>query len=158
MRTIALFAAVLVVASTAGCVRVHRDPATGNADVDVESPLKRGEDWSGTVTGRDMHLSASGTVRAVIEGDNTVTTIVLTGLQPRGRHPWHLHEGTCATGGPIFGDPNAYAPLTVGDDGRAEGSARLVNLKLNEARKYHANVHASQSNMGTIIACGDVTD
>jgi hypothetical protein len=158
MRTIALFATALVVAVTAGCFRVQRDPATGNADIDVESPLKRGEDWKGTVTGRDMYSSATGTVRAHVEGGNTVTTIVLTGLPPRGRHPWHLHDGTCATGGPIFGDPNAYTPLNVGDDGRAEGTARLINLKLNEARKYHANVHASTSNLGTIIACGDVTD
>lgn len=158
MRRITLLAAACIVAGMAGCVRVQRDPATGNADIDVESPGKRGEDWKGTITGRDMYSSATGTVRANVEGGNTVTTIVVTGLPPRGRHPWHLHEGTCATGGPIFGDPAAYTPLSVGDDGRAEGSARLINLKLNEARKYHANVHASPSNMGTIIACGDVKD
>ena len=52
MRTIALFATALVVAGTTGCLRVQRDPATGNADVDVESPLKRGEDWKGTEIGR----------------------------------------------------------------------------------------------------------
>ncbi len=158
MRTIALFAAALVVAGTAGCVRVHRDPATGNADVDVESPLKRGEDWRGTVTGRDVYSTVTGTVRAHVEGDNTVTTIVLSGLTPGRQHPWHLHEGTCETGGPIFGHPDAYTPLQVGNDGRAEGTARLVNLKLNEARKYHANVHLSADNLGTIIACGNVTD
>ena len=158
MRTLALFAAACVVAGTIGCVRVHRDPATGNADVDVESPLKRGEDWSGNVAGRGTFTAVTGTVRAHIEGDNTTATIRLSGLPPRGHHPWHLHEGTCETGGPIFGSPNAYAPLHVGDDGSAESTARLINLKLNEARKYHANVHASPSNMGTIIACGNVTD
>jgi len=158
MRTLALFAAACVVVGTAGCVRVQRDPATGNADIDVESPLKKGEDWNGNVTGRGNFTGVSGTVRAVVDGDNTTTTIRLSGLPAGGHHPWHLHEGTCETGGPIFGDPNAYTPLHVGDDGRAEGTARLVNLKLNESRKYHANVHASASNLGTIIACGNVTD
>src|SRR3712207_6150976 len=158
MRTLALLAAACVVAGTAACVRVQRDPATGNADVDVESPLKRGEDWNATVTGRGTYTAVSGTMRASVDGGNTTATVRLQGLQPRAHHPWHIHEGTCETGGPIFGDPNAYAPLHVGDDGTAEGTARLVNLKLNEARKYHANVHASPSNMGTIIACGNVTD
>ena len=147
-----------VLAATAGCVRVQRDPATGNADVDVESPLKRGEDWHGNVTGRDMYSAVTGTVRAAVEGANTTATIRLTGLQPGAHHPWHIHEGTCETGGPIYGDPNAYTPLHVGNEGSAEGTARLINLKLNEARKYHANVHLSASNMGTIIACGNVTD
>jgi hypothetical protein len=158
MRTIALLAAACVVAGSAACVRVHRDPATGNADVDVESPLKRGEDWSGTLAGRGTYTSVTGTVRASVEGDNTTTTIRVSGLPPRAHMPWHIHEGTCETGGPIWGDPNAYAPLHVGDDGTAEGTARLVNIKLNEARKYHANVHASATNMGTIVACGNVTD
>jgi hypothetical protein len=158
MRTLALFAAACVIAGTTGCVRVHRDPATGNADVDVESPLKRGEDWNGSVTGRGSYTAITGTVRARVEGDHTTTTITLSGLTPGGHHPWHIHEGTCETGGPIWGDQNAYAPLHVGNDGRAEGTARLLNLKLNEAKKYHANVHASASNMATIIACGNVTD
>jgi hypothetical protein len=158
MRTLALLAAACVVAGTAACVRVQRDPATGNADVDVESPLKRGEDWNAALAGRGAFTAITGTLRASVDGENTTATIRLTGLQPRSHHPWHIHEGTCETGGPIFGDPNWYAPLHAGDDGTAEGTARLVNLKLNEARKYHANVHASPSNMGTIIACGNVTD
>jgi hypothetical protein len=158
MRTFALFTAACVLAGTVGCVRVARDPATGNADVDVESPLKRGEDWGGNVTGRGAYTGVTGTVRATVDGGNTMTTIRLTGLVPGGHHPWHIHEGTCETGGPIYGDPNAYSLLHVGNDGSVEGTARLVNLKLNEARKYHANVHLSASNLGTIIACGDITD
>ena len=87
MRTIALFAAALVVAGATGCVRVHRDPATGNADVDVESPLKRGEDWSGSLAGRGTYTNVTGTVRASVEGDNTTTTIRVTGLPPRAYVP-----------------------------------------------------------------------
>jgi hypothetical protein len=158
MRTLALFAAACVIAGTVACVRVARDPATGNADIDVESPLKRGEDWSGNIAGRGPYAGASGTVRVSVEANHTTATIRLSGLPAGGHHPWHLHEGTCDTGGPIWGPADAYTPLHVGNDGSAEGTARLQNLKLNEARKYHANVHLSTSNLGTIIACGDVTD
>ena len=158
MRTLALLTAACVIAGTTGCVRVNRDPVTGNADVDVESPLKRGEDWSGNVAGRSTFTGITGTVRARVEGGNTTATIRLTGLTPGGHHPWHLHEGTCETGGPIVGNPEAYTPLHVGNDGSAEATARLTSLRLNEAQKYHANVHLSAGNMGTVIACGNVTD
>lgn len=158
MRTFAVVVAACVLAGTVGCVRVARDPGTGNADIDVESPLKRGEDWSGNIAGRSMYPNVRGTVRVVVDGGNSTITTRVTGLQPGGHHPWHLHEGTCETGGPIYGAREAYSPLHVGNDGTAEGTARLVDLKLNEARKYHVNIHLSASNMGTIIACGDVTD
>jgi hypothetical protein len=158
MRTIALLAAVLVVAGTAGCVRVHRDPATGNADVDVESPLKTGEGWKANIAGRGSWTGASGTSTAKVEGNNTVVTLVLTGLPQGGPYPWHVHDGTCETGGPIVGDATAYPPLMVGADGRAEANARLLNLKLNEAKKYHINVHRSPTDQATIIACGELDD
>jgi hypothetical protein len=158
MRTLALALAVCVVGGSVGCVRVHRDPATGAADVDVESPLKTGEDWNANVTGRSMWQGISGRAQAKLEGDNTHVTFVLTGLPAGGPYPWHVHEGTCETGGPIVGDPAVYPPLTVGTDGRAEANTRLINLRLNEARKYHVNVHRSPSDLATIIACGELDD
>jgi hypothetical protein len=158
MRTLALVLAACVVTGSAGCVRVHRDPATGNADVDVENPLKSGENWKANITGRGQWTGASGTATARVEGDNTLATLVLSGLPQGGPYPWHVHDGTCETGGPIVGDANAYPPLMVGADGRAEANARLLNLKLNEAKKYHVNVHRSPSDLATIIACGELDD
>jgi hypothetical protein len=158
MRTLALILAASVLAGSSGCVRVHRDPVTGNADVDVENPLKSGEDWNAKIAGRDTWSGASGTAAVRVEGANSLVTLVLQGLPPGGPHPWHVHDGTCATGGPIVGDAAAYTPLTVGADGRTEGSARLLNLKLNEAKKYHINVHRSTTDLATIIACGELSD
>lgn len=158
MRTLALVLAACVVAGSTGCVRVHRDPATGNADIDVENPLKSGENWKATIAGRSMWTGASGTATARVEGDNTLATLVLTGLPRGGPYPWHVHEGTCDTGGPIVGDPTVYPPLMVGVDGRTEANARLLNLKLNEAKKYHINVHRSPTDLATIIACGELDD
>ncbi|MDQ3950044.1 MAG: superoxide dismutase family protein [Gemmatimonadota bacterium] len=158
MRTLALVLAACVAAGSAGCVRVSRDPVTGNADIDVENPVKSGEDWKANITGRGMWTGASGTATARVEGGNTLVMLVLTGLPPGGPYPWHVHDGTCETGGPIVGDPAAYAPLTVGADGRAEANARLLNFKLNEAKKYHVNVHRSAGDLATIIACGQLDD
>jgi hypothetical protein len=158
MRTLALALAACVAAGSAGCVRVHRDPATGNADIDVENPLKSGETWKANITGRAMWTGASGTATARVEGSNTLVTLVLTGLPPGGPYPWHVHDGTCETGGPIVGDATAYPPLMVGADGRAEANARLLGLKLNEAKKYHVNVHRSPTDLATIIACGQLDD
>jgi hypothetical protein len=158
MRTVALVLAACVTAASLGCVRVARDPATGNADIDVETPLKSGENWKGTLAGRADWTGTSGTATARVEGDNTLSTIVLTGLPAGGPYPWHVHDGTCETGGPVVGEATAYPPLMVGADGRAEASARLLGLKLNEAKKYHVNVHRSPTDLPTIIACGDLDD
>lgn len=158
MRSLALVLAACVVAGSTGCLRVHRDPATGNADVDVENPLKSGESWKGNVTGRNTWTGASGTATARVEGNNTLTTLVLTGLPSGGPYPWHVHDGTCETGGPIVGDATAYPPLMVGADGRTEANARLLGIKLNEAKKYHVNVHRSPTDLATIIACGELDD
>jgi hypothetical protein len=47
--------------------------------------------------------------------------------------------------------------LQVGSAGTASANTNL-NLMLNEAKDYFVNVHASASDMQTIIACGDLDD
>src|SRR5215218_8687918 len=121
-----------------GCVRFHRDPVTGKVDTDVESPLKKGEDWDARLTGQAAFPSVSATARAAVLNNETNVTISLTGGTAGASHPWHVHSGSCASGGPIVGDPAAYPPLSVGSVGRAEASAR-IGVKLNEATPYHVN-------------------
>ena len=50
-----------------------------------------------------------------------------------------------------------YPPLVVASNGTATATANL-STKLNEAKNYIINIHASPTNMGTIIACGDYND
>ncbi|HKG95172.1 MAG TPA: hypothetical protein VKA84_24860 [Gemmatimonadaceae bacterium] len=149
---------VLVLACLSlGCVRFHRDPVTGRVDTDVESPLKKGEDWSASLTGKAAFPSVFATARAAVLGNETNVTITLTGGTAGASYPWYVHQGTCASGGPIVGDQSAYPALTIGSQGRAEATARL-SVKLNEASSYHVAVHASPSDMGTIVACGNLED
>ena len=148
---------LLLACLTAGCVRFHRDPVTGKVDTDVESPLKKGEDWNARLAGKDAFPGVSATARAAVLNDETNVTITMTGGSAGTSYPWHVHTGTCATGGPIVGDAAAYPPISIGSEGRGEASAR-VPVKLNEATKYHVNIHRSFSDMGTIVACGNLED
>jgi len=50
-----------------------------------------------------------------------------------------------------------WLSLVVGSDGTATAMAHF-SPKLNEASNYIVNVHASPTNLGTIVACGDYND
>jgi hypothetical protein len=157
MRLAALTLAFI--AATAACsrtVKVETDPKTGRTDVDVQ---KAGtpETWSGTLSavgGSGITGTASGTTAH----DSTHVMVNITGATPGATLPWHVHDGKCGDASPpVVGDAAAYPPLVVGPDGKASGMAHIT-VKLNEARNYIINVHASPTNMGTIVACGDFND
>ncbi len=156
MRRIML-AAVAAAALTTACVRTAVDPVTGRMDVDVESPTKQGEEWTANVAGQGAFASLTGrTVARVIAGQTT-TTVNISGGVPGSRHPWHIHSGNCGTGGPIVGDPNAYPPIVIGEDGTGTATAQVM-VQLNEAQRYHVNFHESAANLATIVACGQLDD
>lgn len=154
MRHTALLLAAFV---AVGCVRTSTNPATGKIDVDVESPSKTGEDWTAKLAGMGSFAHLSGESKVLVNQGSSSATISLMGAMSGARHPWHVHEGKCGTGGPIVGNPSAYAPLVVGSDGRATASADLT-VALDEAYDYHVNVHESSANMANIIACGNLDD
>jgi hypothetical protein len=73
----------------------------------------------------------------------------------RGTHPWHIHTGTCATGGGILGDGAACPPLRPGSNGAASALAHIA-VQLVPGDNYHVNVHRSPQALGEIIGCGDL--
>ena len=154
MRKMGFLLATLLVG---GCVRTSTNPATGKVDVDVESPTKKGEDWGARLNSTPAYPGVSGEVKVTVVNSQTDATITVTGLAAGGTYPWHIHSGHCPNTGGIIGDPSAYPPLTVGGDGIARGSAHL-NVGLQESKDYAVNVHASPSNLATIVACGDLAD
>jgi superoxide dismutase, Cu-Zn family len=147
----------IIACVAAACVRTATNPASGTVDVDVESPTKQGEDWKGTLRGQDMYTNVGGETTALVYEGETQSTVNITGATPGATHPWHIHEGDCGSGGPIVGNPSAYPPLVVGNDGTASASARIT-VQLNEAKHYFVNVHASPTNLATIVACGSISD
>jgi hypothetical protein len=156
MRIGQIAVAFLLMAACTKAVKVDVDPKTGKTDVDVQTPGQP-EDWKGTLSavgGSGITGSATGTTAR----DSTHVTITVSGAQAGATLPWHVHQGKCGdANAPVVGDASLYPPLVVGADGRATATAH-VPVKLEEARDYIVNVHASPANMGTIVACGDYDD
>lgn len=69
--------------------------------------------------------------------------------------PWHVHFGTCGSGGDIVGDDLAYPRLNTGSGGMASAAAR-ISFDLDEDEPYHVNIHESDAALQNIIACGDL--
>jgi hypothetical protein len=139
------------------CARVQTEPATGEVDLDVESPSQRGEEWTGELSGQGPGSAITGTFRALAVDGKTEVSVSLNGAVPNSTHPWHVHEGACNSGGAIVGDSTAYPVLQVGSAGTASANVSL-NLMLNEASDYYVDVHNSSTDAQTIIACGDLDD
>jgi hypothetical protein len=85
----------------------------------------------------------------------TEASVAITNAAPGGVHPWHVHIGRCGADQGILGPPEAYEPLKVNKQGRADATAEL-QLPVPRSGEYFVNVHASASNMKTIIACGNL--
>lgn len=156
MRIATLAVAFLLAAGCSKTVKVETDPKTGRTDVDVQKPGEP-EGWKGTLSpvgGSGINGTASGSTA----NDMTHVTVSITGATPGATLPWHVHDGKCGDATqPIVGSVSAYPPMVVGSDGRATATAH-VSVKLNEAKNYIINVHASPANLGTIVACGDFND
>jgi hypothetical protein len=114
-------------------------------------------------TGRSLSASMLGTgnyegraaVAVNTTDGSTAATISLAGDQSGSVRPWHVHTGTCGSGGGIVGAAAAYPPLSVGGNGRATAEAR-VNVGLQAGQNYHVNIHESPSNLGNVIACAEL--
>ena len=87
--------------------------------------------------------------------DRTQAQVSLANAVPGGLHPWHVHRGRCGQDQGIFGPADAYKPLKVGGDGRASSKADL-SVTSPKTGEYFVNVHASATNMRTIVACGNL--
>lgn len=111
--------------------------------------------WSGMVMGKDdSKIHGMATMK---EGkDNTTEVVVkLTGDTPSTTRPWHVHVGSCTKAGAPLGGGKPYSPMVGDAKGAAEGKATLA-LALPDTGSYYVNIHESSTNMGKIVACGDL--
>ena len=153
---LAISAALLAISGCSQTPKVESDPERGAVDVDVERSGEA-ETWSARLDAVGGS-GVTGSATATDMNDATHATITIMGSRGGGVHPWHIHEGRCGDANPpIVGPASAYPPLNVGSGGGATAQAH-VPVELNEAKNYIVNVHASPTNLGTIIACGDLDD
>lgn len=130
-----------------------REDEDGDIDFDAT-------DWTAQISSRGTpDVEGSATARSVgIEGGSGTASasIEIHGATPGARYPWHVHPGTCATGGPILGEANDYPVLVAEADGTDEATA-AISAGMDDESRYHVNVHRSPSDL-TVISCGDLVD
>lgn len=104
----------------------------------------------------DLPLGGSVDVTSTATGASA--SVTLTQGEAGSEYPWHIHEGTCDSGaqGPIVGDASAYTPLRPDETGQARATAEL-SVPLSAMGSYYVNVHASPDDLGTIVACGELS-
>jgi hypothetical protein len=115
--------------------------------------------WNGTLaTPPDLAgaLDVKGTAwMAPNASQSTVVHVSISNAAPGGVHPWHVHSGTCGSQGEQLGPTDAYKMLRVGDAGTATADATLpITMPTNGS--YYVDVHASATNMSTVVACGNL--
>ena len=98
---------------------------------------------------------SSSTVNGTAGVKGSSAWVKLTGGTAGATYPWHVHVGTCGTNGPVFGSASAYKPVTIGSDGKGDSKATL-SMPLPDTGSYYVNIHASASDMKTIVSCGNL--
>jgi hypothetical protein len=86
----------------------------------------------------------------------TLAHIEIANALKGARYPWHVHTGHCGLDqGVLATEADAYPVLKVGGNGTAKADADL-RLPVPKTGQYYVDVHASPTNMQTIIACGNM--
>ncbi|MEO5511200.1 MAG: hypothetical protein ABIV28_00020 [Longimicrobiales bacterium] len=111
-------------------------------------------DWSASLSSRNNSgITGTAGVQSAVIGSGM--RISIRGATSGAAHPWHVHAGPCSASGGIMGSPSSYPALTIAADGTATANV-TINAPLTEGNTYSVNVHRSASDMGTIVACGEL--
>jgi hypothetical protein len=156
--SLSLFAASCIDDDDDGTLVVVPPADTGTGSGSSEPPPATLE-WRAAIISNDvLQWSVTGSATVLQVAGNTAFTasISLRNDLTGTARPWHVHFGTCATGGGIVGDDAAYPRLSIGTDGAAAATATIRNASLDPAALYHVNVHESNAQFTTLIACGDL--
>ncbi len=129
--------------------------------------VAQGDIGENDLTGETITYDLGEKAVAGISGDVTfservngeaLAIIELSGTPAEGEHPAHIHENTAAEGGgilvsfnPVNGDTGmSITNLSTYDDGSAFSYSDVSNLDA------YINVHLSATELGTIVAQGDI--
>lgn len=127
-------------------------------DDDESGPSLTGDNKTFTLSEKSAS-GVNGNVTFAKRSDNsTLITIQLTGTSSGGDHPAHIHTNSAAEGGNIIldlenvngGTGKSETVVTTLNDGTAISYEELIAID------GYVNVHASSSDLATLIAQGDV--
>jgi hypothetical protein len=152
--TVHSIAAIATILATTAC-NPFRKPAN---EIKVQD-IPIGERWNAalaTPSGLQGAVQVRGTGYLARDPNGSKAVIHINNATPGGVHPWSIRTGLCGNAeNPAFGDASAYPNLKVDKDGTAQTSATL-SAPFPTAGDYSLEVRASPTNMGTIIACGNL--
>ena len=116
--------------------------------------------WNATLStpsGMTGAVDVDGIASLAATGASTsLVTVSITNAAPNGAHPWHLYQGQCGdAGATIVASGTAYPPLNVDKYGKATAAATLP-MALPTSGSYFVAVNASETNMQTVLACGNL--
>lgn len=128
--------------------------ASTNDGIDVDPVTDVIGDWNADLSQRGgSSVRGSAVARSAVA--TTGVSVTISRADAGARHPWHIHRGTCGSGGDIVGDATAYPVLAVGTNGVASASADIT-VGLSEDARYYVNIHRSPQDLDTIVACGEL--
>ncbi len=154
MKMTRVFVAVIAVSALALGACGGDDDASGDTTSDSETTETQADEASSEPLSVPLAAQAdsgvTGTVTFTPDGDQTTVLVELEGDTSTDPHPAHIHDGTCTD----FQAEPAY-PLENVVDGRSEST---VDASIDELldEPYIVNVHKSEAEIGTYIACGPV--
>ncbi len=112
--------------------------------------------WSAKIAGKDgSKITGEASMKAGADGATTDVSVMLMGDDAGATRPWHVHVGSCAKGGGVFGGGKSYTPITSEGTGHGMSKATLP-VAIPDTGSYYVNIHESAGNMGKIVACGDM--
>ncbi|MES3035364.1 MAG: hypothetical protein V4813_15300 [Gemmatimonadota bacterium] len=160
-RTLQASAVIVGLGSLAACAGKTAETATDSgmavAPVSADSTAATmNMKWTTTLEPRGgTNVRGTASVSAGASQGTTTAEVAINGAPKDGTHPWHVHAGTCAASGAIVGPAADYPALKADSSGTATATA-TVNVAPPTSGDYHVNVHLSPTEMGTIVACGDL--
>ncbi|HET7585546.1 MAG TPA: hypothetical protein VFK13_11600 [Gemmatimonadaceae bacterium] len=150
------FAVILLAVATGACGMLG-----GNRAVEIEqTAVPVADRWNATLStpaalAGALQMRGNAWMADVNNRGRAHVEIHIANAAPGGQHPWHVHRGTCGSDQGILGDANAYPILRVNGDGEASATVDL-DVPVPTSGDYFVNVHAAPSNLGTVVACGNL--
>ena len=136
--------AIATAVAVAGCAMRPGTP---------ESSLTPGAEWTATLVPTTAS-AIKGTVTFVRTDPPSQTRVIfsLTDGTARTVRPWHVHFGVCGNDKMIVGAPGNFPPLVMNSQGNLSANVQIP-VELARGTNYVIHLHASPSDIRTVIAC-----
>jgi hypothetical protein len=144
MRNLRPFITLALASIAAGCAYRAGTPDTN---------LAPGAQWTATIVPTTVS-AIHGTVTFVRTDPQNQTRVIfaLSDGTANSVLPWHVHYGVCGNDKLIVGTPSNYPPLVIDQSGRLRAVA-LLPVELTPKSTYVVHLHASPTEVHTVIAC-----